>query len=645
MKRSYPLLVEVLESRLAPADAGLPWPNHTLTISFVPDGTLVGNLPSQLFSTLNAEMPTAVWEGQILRAFQTWGASADVNFTVVPDDGAALGTQGPLQGNPDFGDIRLAAVPGGTWLATSMPLSPAAGTWSGDVLLNSAVPFGVGNSAAYYDLFSVAVHEAGHALGLEENLDPSSVMFSYYMYRTGLSDSDIQSIQAMYGARPADPFGNSLQSATPFALAALTQYIGQFTDPTQAAGDLPPLAVNGDLSTTSDVDYFTYVSVPGDSGFTVDLQTSGISLLEANVTVLNWRGQVVASATAGDPLDGDLSLRVAGGHGNQTYSIEVQGASGDVFSVGSYQLQIVPDSQLPLVPFELVNFFANFLPPPNNHSQRTATALAANGPTTFSANGQITSSGQADYYRLVAPPPDDAGMPESMTVMVWGQPGSTLAPTVNVYDAHGQLVNAAVIASGNGSDIVTVQNAQPGATYYISVQAPAGTRGAFSLGVSFSTVPDSTQVFTTGQLSAGAGQQDFRSIVLQQNTLFHFDFSAQTPGATVQTAVEVTLFDMNGDILGDWIVDNGQQLSVNLFLPAGSYTFRFVGGTQDGSPLPATTYSIGGYTVNDPIGPPLVPPTTTPPPPPIPFQWLEAALYRVLALVDPYGHPLSQQKY
>ena len=85
---------------------------------------------------------------------------------------------------------------------------------------------------------------------------------------------------------------------------------------------------------------------------------------------------------------------------------------------------------------------------------------------------------------------------------------------------------------------------------------------------------------------------------------------------------------------------NGQTVSVNLFLPAGSYTFRVVGGTQDGSPLPPTTYTISGIPVNAPIGPPLVPPSTTPPPTPIAFQWLYTALYQVLALVDPYGHPL-----
>ena len=42
---------------------GVPWPEASqLTLSFVPDGTIVGNRTSVLFKTLNAQSPTAQWE-------------------------------------------------------------------------------------------------------------------------------------------------------------------------------------------------------------------------------------------------------------------------------------------------------------------------------------------------------------------------------------------------------------------------------------------------------------------------------------------------------------------------------------------------------------------------------------------------------
>ena len=162
-------------------------------------------------------------------------------------------------------------------------------------------------------------------------------MFSYYTYRTGLSNTDVQSIQALYGAPQSGSFFNnhSMWTAAPFALDALLQYGSQFTNPTQLPGSLPPLAVMGDITSLQDADYYSYQSVPGNSGFTIDLQTSGISLFDAQVTVYNSFGQVVASAVA----------RPAGRQPQPEhrrllewrYTIEVQSGSQDVFGMGGYE--------------------------------------------------------------------------------------------------------------------------------------------------------------------------------------------------------------------------------------------------------------------------------------------------------------------
>uniref|UniRef100_A0A8C9VTV2 Collagenase 3 n=1 Tax=Scleropages formosus TaxID=113540 RepID=A0A8C9VTV2_SCLFO len=55
-----------------------------------------------------------------------------------------------------------------------------------------------------YNLFLVAAHEFGHALGLSHSNDPGALMFPVYSYARGypLSEDDIRGIQALYGQNP-----------------------------------------------------------------------------------------------------------------------------------------------------------------------------------------------------------------------------------------------------------------------------------------------------------------------------------------------------------------------------------------------------------------------------------------------------------
>ncbi|XP_037321873.2 collagenase 3 [Pungitius pungitius] len=55
-----------------------------------------------------------------------------------------------------------------------------------------------------YNLFLVASHEFGHALGLDHSRDTGALMFSTYSYSTGfpLSEDDVAVIQALYGPNP-----------------------------------------------------------------------------------------------------------------------------------------------------------------------------------------------------------------------------------------------------------------------------------------------------------------------------------------------------------------------------------------------------------------------------------------------------------
>src|SRR5206468_4121069 len=162
------LTVEALERRDVPATFGIPWADGTaVTVSFVPDGADVDGSANQL-QALRARsgVSTAVWQKQILRAFQAWTAKADLNIGVVADDGSPLGAAGMPQADPRFGDIRVFAVPlSSSVLAITTPPGDLAGTRTGDIIRNSNYNFGVG-AGAQRDIYTVFLQEAGHALGI-----------------------------------------------------------------------------------------------------------------------------------------------------------------------------------------------------------------------------------------------------------------------------------------------------------------------------------------------------------------------------------------------------------------------------------------------------------------------------------------------
>lgn len=310
-----------LEDRVVPySPYGIEWANTNISVSYMPDGTQLDGGRSELFAELNAIAPTATWQREIARALQTWAQYAPINFHFVPDDGSPKATIGLTQGNSGFGDIRFEAHAGSGYLAYAYgPNVETVGyTDGGDVSFNSNYTFSIGSTP---DLYSVALHELGHSLGLGHSTSGTVMYASYTGVKYDLASDDIAGIQYIYGVRTHDAYdaagsNNSIGTATTLSL--------------------PSGGVNipADLTSRSDVDYYRVVA--SGSSLTATVDARNLSLLAPKVLVYDAAGNLLGSATA--DYGQAATLNLSGLTQGQSYYVVADGATADVFGMGAYLL-------------------------------------------------------------------------------------------------------------------------------------------------------------------------------------------------------------------------------------------------------------------------------------------------------------------
>jgi hypothetical protein len=170
-----------------------------------------------VFESLPAALGTTA-QSEIERAFAEWARHANVSFA--PGVSAAdPRTIAILFARGAHGDAYPFDGLGGVLAHTFYPAPLNAEPVAGDMHFDADESWRIG---ADTDVFSVALHEIGHALGLGHSDQPGAVMYAYYHLATGLTADDIVGVQALYGpsggtpAQPSNPpTSNPAQPSNP----------------------------------------------------------------------------------------------------------------------------------------------------------------------------------------------------------------------------------------------------------------------------------------------------------------------------------------------------------------------------------------------------------------------------------------------
>ena len=532
---------------------------------------------------------------------------------------APFGTPGAIQSDARFGDIRIAAYNMGAGAeAGAAPFALDAGTWSGDVELNTAASFGI-NGSGQYDLFTVMLHEAGHVFGLPDNTNPASVEDIQYLgAESGLGAADVTALQAIYdGPRSLDQLDGDAgigQRSTALRLNSLANIGGALS-----------MTVDADLSTLQDQDFYSFNTLLNFGGVDLTVRTAGISLMTPSVTVFNLR-EAGLSRRPPPPIRSwghlDRSDRCRRAQHLLRRSAERTAERLRHRQLRAYDQRAARGEQ-PSGPHDRDGGLrrcaaASGLLNDDRHSNdsfATATVLpplrpGPNGSSYETYLASIGDSTDVDYYELSAPAANSST--EVLTAMVWGV-DNQLDPQVRVYDAQNNPVAAQILVNDGFNMVVQIANAAPSATYYVEVlPATAGAVGNYGLCVDVSPNAVALQSYASCTLNAAQSVTINTLVVTPRSQLLHFVLSADAADSTTSATVQMTITNATGQTVFTLAAASGQSFSGNVILVPGAYTVVFTASAGSGQPLPSVTYRLLGERLTDPDGPESTDPTQDP---------------------------------
>jgi hypothetical protein len=265
-----------------------------------------------VFSKLTTQVDTVAAQAEILRAMNEW--SKNVKVTWQPGTRAtASQTVNILFGSYAHGDGYPFDGLGGVVAHTFYPAPPNPEPIAGDMHFDDSEIWRIGVNT---DLFSVALHELGHALGLGHADDPSAVMYPYYKMTTGLSPLDVKAAQTLYAAQTA--------SSTP-----PTGKLPPTPAPTPAPTPIPkPTPTPSPTDKTAPTLVITTPSSTSISTSSPSIVFSGTASDNVGVVAVSWATNTGGSGTASGTAKWSATVPLL--TGSNTVTIRASDAAGNI---------------------------------------------------------------------------------------------------------------------------------------------------------------------------------------------------------------------------------------------------------------------------------------------------------------------------
>jgi len=312
-------------------------------------------------------------------------------------------------------------------------------------------------------------------------------------------------------------------------------------------------SASGTLSAGGQQDWFK-VSLTAGTGYQFNMASGSTA---AQVAIYDATGKLIATGDDNDTLNGNSLFYVATSSG--TYYVAASDTHG---ATGAFSVSAATGT------FDAAG------------NTNTAGTIAVGS----SVNGTIAYAGQQEWYKITL----TAGTEYVFTGTAAS--GSSLNPSVKIYDANGNQQAFGYTQGGNGSAATSFEATTTG-TYYVSAGSVASTTGAFTVSVATATPDVLGTINTTGTVAVGGtatgnltspGQHDWYKVTLTAGGHYALTATAGTTGTALSDGV-VTLYDSTGKAL---VVGSG----ATFYEPTTTGTY-YVGVSSLGSN--SGTFSVG----------------------------------------------------